>query len=825
MIRRQTALLFIFLMSSGLIVFLNFGVKPHVPSAAAAPSQSAMAALQAAASPDVCFDFESGSLPTSFTPETTTNGSASGRVEVVNQSFLNINGSFTLRLDTNCATTDHASCIIGDNTRQAAVMETDLGGVSDIALSFKVKRIFDDLDPEDGVFFSDDLGASYEKIFDFQSVPADYQNATSVFLDISALAITHGIEPDDGFLIKFQAVDDEMMFDSPYLYDGYGLDDICICTAPAVPDVATALVGDDLVVSWNDTGVPQYEVWSAVNDFSFTPGNDCSNPGPGQSCAVTSSTSYTLTNVLVHPDFSYNVAVRSVNICGQSSADGTGAVSNNQMMFTFPLTDTFPADLAVDLSVSESAASLDILSYTSHPLTYTVNYTNESGSYSASNPVLTYTLDITGVLDSGASSAGWSQVGSQSVYTMPLAPLGPGVTGTATLVMNVDGSTAQLTTPQVEIGDLAGGDPYTPNSTATAATTLNVSADSDSDGLPDWVETGTNTYSSPLNTGTDPNLADTDGDGINDGDEVRGTTAGLLLAEMGVNPLQKNILLEYDWFDDANECSAHSHRPTAAAIAEITAVFNSAPVSNPDGSAGIVLINDYGQGGAFTGGNLIEDSDGVINGGVNGPDFGLLKSSHFDNRRSGYFHYVLMPHRYDTNSNSSGQAELTGDDMIVSLYCANSDHNVAHTVVHELGHNLSLLHGGNDNFNYKPNYNSVMNYKYQFPGVDNDCDSLGDGVLNLSQGFNISLDETNLDEAAGVCGVGEGVSIDWNNNSIPNESGVSADINNIDGQLSTLNDFNDWANIAFSGISDGDGASLLPPIIITEQPVPPEYQD
>ena len=61
---------------------------------------------------------------------------------------------------------------------------------------------------------------------------------------------------------------------------------------------------------------------------------------------------------------------------------------------------------------------------------------------------------------------------------------------------------------------------------------------------------------------------------------------------------------------------------------------------------------------------------------------------------------------------------MNGDDLIVSLYCAGSDGNVANTILHEVGHNLGLRHGGNVDCNYKPNYNSVMNYRYQFPGVN-----------------------------------------------------------------------------------------------------------
>ena len=60
-------------------------------------------------------------------------------------------------------------------------------------------------------------------------------------------------------------------------------------------------------------------------------------------------------------------------------------------------------------------------------------------------------------------------------------------------------------------------------------------ADSDSDGLPDSVETHTGVWVSPTDTGTDPNKADTDGDGVIDGSE---THSGLYAspADTGTDP-------------------------------------------------------------------------------------------------------------------------------------------------------------------------------------------------------------------------------------------------------------------------------------------------
>jgi hypothetical protein len=328
--------------------------------------------------------------------------------------------------------------------------------------------------------------------------------------------------------------------------------------------------------------------------------------------------------------------------------------------------------------------------------------------------------------------------------------------------------------------------------------------DSDGDGLEDAVETGTGVFIDENDTGTSPTNRDTDGDGLDDGDEVLGTVNGLDLPSLGVNPLRKEVLIEYDWFDDALECGAHSHQPSAGAIDRVTTAFANAPVSNPDGSTGITLINDYGQGGAFTGGNLIPDADGVLVGNVFGAEYQGYKTSHFASERFGYFHYVILPHFYDTNSTSSGFAEIIGDDMIVSLYCAASDNNVGNTIMHELGHNLGLRHGGFEDNNFKPNYNSVMNYEYQFTGIDTDCQKGGNSVLDFSQGLNMSLDENALDEIAGVC---SNVSWDFNNNLVFDATPYALDIT-LDGVLGVLFDWNDWSSLAYDFAPSGLGFSV-----------------
>lgn len=380
----------------------------------------------------------------------------------------------------------------------------------------------------------------------------------------------------------------------------------------------------------------------------------------------------------------------------------------------------------------------------------------------------------------------------------------------------IGGSVASLgTVSTTHVAGTAGAGGGTP--TCTALT------DTDGDRLPDIFETNTGTYVDEGDTGTDPGAADTDGDSLNDGDEVLGTVDGLHLPDFGGSPLRQDILLEFDWFDDNNDpgtCSAHTHQPTATAISQMTAAFANAPVNNPDGSTGINVISDYGQGGVFIGGNLVPDADGVIAGGVLDSDFTTIKAAHLAAERFGYFRYVLMPHRYDTDSSSSGQAERPGDDMIVSLYCFGSSGNVSKTIMHELGHNLGLRHGGNDNVNYKPNYNSLMNYKYQFPGVDTNCTPPGNGVLDYSYGDRASLNELNLNENVGIC---SNVAWDWNGSGTITTA-VEADINVDgdsagDGLFTTLTDYDDWANVNLDTLSPGTGNRAAVEIV-TEQPVP-----
>jgi hypothetical protein len=182
-------------------------------------------------------------------------------------------------------------------------------------------------------------------------------------------------------------------------------------------------------------------------------------------------------------------------------------------------------------------------------------------------------------------------------------------------------------------------------------------------------------------------------------------------------------------------------------------------------------------------------------------------------------------------------AELYGGDLIVTLgnYGLTTFPGVglnllinlqASTLMHELGHNLGLRHGGNEDTNYKPNHFSVMNYMYQFAGLTEAPDSAyaaeryylannmkGKSYCNLtenspcssnfkigySNGSSLDLDENNLLESANIGrGCVAGAYADWNNDGTMETAGITRNLNAQTGSdMTVLHDFDEWGHLVF----------------------------
>jgi len=263
---------------------------------------------------------------------------------------------------------------------------------------------------------------------------------------------------------------------------------------------------------------------------------------------------------------------------------------------------------------------------------------------------------------------------------------------------------------------------------------------------------------------------DSDGDGLLDawdgGTYTAPSGAVIDLAAMGTDPLRKDVLVEVDW--------THAGEPDHTIWDDVEAVFADAPVLNPDGSAGINLVVDRGQGGALDGGGQTVTPEhttmdmGPCAGCEGYVDFYTYKASFFDPDRLPLFHYAVWGRAMP--SGSSGRGEIWGNDFIVTFATFGNWHldtSQVGTFVHELGHNLGLRHGGIDdsssdrNETYAPNLPSTMNYRFQMLGRSTDCNLLPDSGHGYSEGTLAVIDENDVDERAGICD-GRGVDFDRN---------------------------------------------------------------
>ena len=108
----------------------------------------------------------------------------------------------------------------GAYSQNEAWLRLDLGGVSQASLSFRWKDFSDETHSQDGVYFSDDDGASFVKVYNLNGGSIANNTWQLVNLDIDALAASNGLSLNGTFVVKFQQYDnyaattDGMAFDA-----------------------------------------------------------------------------------------------------------------------------------------------------------------------------------------------------------------------------------------------------------------------------------------------------------------------------------------------------------------------------------------------------------------------------------------------------------------------------------------------------------------------------------------------------------------------------------------------------------------------------------
>ncbi|ATB42320.1 hypothetical protein CYFUS_007798 [Cystobacter fuscus] len=371
--------------------------------------------------------------------------------------------------------------------------------------------------------------------------------------------------------------------------------------------------------------------------------------------------------------------------------------------------------------------------------------------------------------------------------------------------------------------------PNLPADGSSSVSFVRVTGANDTNGSSDW---SSRAFSTPAGPNDVPaGAVDDDSDGIPDSAEVAGGRfAGLDLYAMGARTAQRDLFIEVDHMQSTNPIIL----PQKEALDKVVAVF---------ARRGIQLHIDVGTrfSASFNPANYnlgqglpevpFASSINMTRAGGEAASVYELKSAHMDFARRAAFHYCVFGSTQTvsgTAPGNSGNAERLGNDFLVSLsaYKLSTDtaalrnqiiNYQAAVFMHELGHNLGLRHGGNVETNLKPNYLSVMNQLYELEGLGpisgssagdryylrnrlkgyDGVDDLADSplsttfVLDYSDGSGGVINETALNESAGMCRAGA-TSIDYDNSGFI--STTTFDVNR-DTVFEVLYDHNDWASI------------------------------
>lgn len=370
---------------------------------------------------------------------------------------------------------------------------------------------------------------------------------------------------------------------------------------------------------------------------------------------------------------------------------------------------------------------------------------------------------------------------------------------------------------------------------------------------------------------------DTDADGFFDCNEEEGTTfSGVDLYSLGARKNQKDIFIEVDYMASND----NNVRPRKKALEKVKEVFKEKGIHVHFDASSLFPNTEFDLGG----GNQVPLKDCVT---LHPPkseceDFYTIKNQNMDTKRLYSFHYMLFAYKEDVEG-VIGRAEINGNDILITMgewknqdgseFTENQIINLqASTIMHELGHNLGLRHGGDSDLNNKPNYLSVMNYLYTNKGLPTvgeregqryyeskffdpencfgmdgspitnpNTGSPDDFVIDFSNGESVSILERVVNESMGLGRV-DSEAVDFNCNGVidSNTYGYIDMVNPLNAQgddirqFDHLTDYDDWSsiNLKFQSFSSSnafrygqDGGNDQPIVFIGDDrsPIAIEY--
>ncbi len=276
-------------------------------------------------------------------------------------------------------------------------------------------------------------------------------------------------------------------------------------------------------------------------------------------------------------------------------------------------------------------------------------------------------------------------------------------------------------------------------------------ADADGDGLDAATE---------ARLGSDPLDADTDHDGLLDGEEVKGEGA-LDFATLGASPTHADCFVYVQRYYETDGALC------AREVARVVKTWSELPNKNPDGTTGIALHTIWLP---------------TLAPGTPGRAWWDLGNENLPKAARGLAHYM------EINNGGGGQSAELGDMGgcgTAALWAC---------FLHEFGHQVGLGHSGGPLPQMCPTYTSLMSYAYSY-GFNDDGNQ-----IHYSRGelASLSLNESHLSEkidlpieklaflAKGPFAFklkqdGAATWIDWNRNGVFDTDPVRADITDVYG--------------------------------------------
>ena len=208
----------------------------------------------------------------------TQSSNSEGRIQITT-AYTPHSGSYHMTMDDNLNG--------GLYSQNEAWLRLNLAGKSDVALSFWWKEFGDEDHTQDGVFFSDNGGSTFAKVYSLIGGSTTYQQ---IDLDVDQLASAAGLSLTGTFVIKFQQYDNYSIST-----DGMAFDDILVESfdVPPVADFSGNPTSGPapLAVTFTDLSTNNPTSWS----WTFGDGGSSAVQNPSHSYADPGTYTVTLT--------------------------------------------------------------------------------------------------------------------------------------------------------------------------------------------------------------------------------------------------------------------------------------------------------------------------------------------------------------------------------------------------------------------------------------------------------------------------------------------------------------------------------------------------